>query len=367
VRIGIDGRALQGRRTGVGRYAFELSRELDRLLPSASFFVYTPTAIEMPVSSDRWVARIDPSPLARLLKPVAWLKLAAGRLCRADRLDAFWGANTFLPSLPSGVRTISTVYDLNFRVVPWTMSRTHRLAHQLFFERDVTAATERIAISEGTSARLRSYFGLPVSAIARPGVSPAFRPRERTDVQRVEAELGIEAPYFLAVGTWEPRKNLELLVRVFLGLRNEGALGGYRLVLVGARGWKDRRLTRLVERETMSRSAEGGDIIPLGYTSDEVLAHLYSGCQAFVFPSLYEGFGLPVAEARACGAKVIASDLPELREAGGPDTVYVPPTWDGLRLALLQALQPNSRPASPEQLPSWSDAAKVLARYLVKS
>jgi glycosyltransferase involved in cell wall biosynthesis len=321
----------------------------------------------MPVSSDRWVARIDPSPFARLLKPVAWLKLAAGRLCRVDRLDAFWGANTFFPSLPAGVRTISTVYDLNFRVVPWTMSRTHRLAHQLFFERDVTAATERIAISEGTSARLQSYFGLTVSAIARPGVSPVFRQRDRSDARRLEAQFGIEAPYFLAVGTWEPRKNLELLVRVFRELRSEGALSSYRLVLVGARGWKDRRLRMLVERETMSRSAEGGDIIPLGYTSDEALAHLYSGCQAFVFPSLYEGFGLPVAEARACGAKVIASDLPEVREAGGPDTVYVPPTRDGLRQALLQTLNSNSRPASRETFPSWSDAARVLARSLVGS
>lgn len=366
MRIGIDGRALQGRRTGIGRYAFELSRELDRLLPSASFFVYTPTPIEMPVWSGRWVERVDPSPLARLMKPVAWLKLAAGRLCRTDRLDAFWGANTFLPSLPSGVRTITTVYDLNFRVVPWTMSRTHRLAHQLFFERDVTSANERIAISEGTSARLQTYFGLTVSAIVRPGVSPVFHRRERSDIRRVEAELGIGGPYFLAVGTWEPRKNLELLVRVFRELSDEGALPGHRLVLVGPPGWKDRRLRTLVQREKRGQGAEKEDILPLGYTSDEILAHLYSGCQAFVFPSLYEGFGLPVAEARACGAKVIASDLPELREAGGRDTVYVPPTRDGLRQALLRVMDLNSGPAAPEQFPSWGEAARVLARVLAK-
>jgi glycosyltransferase involved in cell wall biosynthesis len=362
VRVGIDGRALQGRRTGIGRYAFELSRELDRLLPSASFFVYAPTPIEMPVLSDRWIARIDPSPLARLVKPVAWLKLAAGRLCRADRLDAFWGAATFLPSLPSAIKTISTVYDLNFRVVPETMSRTHRMAHQLFFQRDVTAATELIAISEGTRARLRSYFGLEVSAVARPGVSPVFHRRAHPDVRRVEAELGIEPPYLLAVGTWEPRKNLELLVRVFRELRRERALEGCRLVLVGGRGWKDRHLSRLVE--SGPGESVSADIIPVGYTSDETLAHLYSGCRAFIFPSLYEGFGLPVAEARACGAKVIASDIPELREAGGPDTVYIAPTADGVRRGLLQSLEPAVPLRPEERFPSWSEAAKVLARCL---
>lgn len=363
MRIGIDGRALQGRRTGIGRYTFELCRELDRLLPSASFFVYAPGPVEIPVSSSRWVARIDASPLARLLKPIAWLKLRAGRLCRADRLDVFWGAGTFLPSLPSGVRTVSTVYDLNFRIVPWTMSRTHRLAHQLFFERDVMAATERIAISQGTAARLRSYFGLTVSAVARPGVSPVFRRRPRSNVRQVEAELGIEAPYFLAVGTWEPRKNLELLVRVFRGLREDGALDNYCLILVGGRGWRDRRLSTLIDRET--GGSVRGDIIPVGYISDEILAHLYSGCQAFVFPSQYEGFGLPIAEARACGARTIASDIPELREAGGADTVYVAPTPEGVRQGLLQSLKPAVPVHSEEKLPSWSDAAEALARYLI--
>ena len=171
MRIGIDGRALQGSRTGIGRYVFEICRELDQLLPGATFFVYAPGPVELPVSSARWIARIDSSPLARVLKPIAWLKLRAGRLCRTDRLDAFWGSATFLPLLPPHVRTITTVYDVNFRVVPSSMSRTHRLAHQLFFVRDITAAGHRIAISSGTSARLHSYFGLSVSAIARPGVS----------------------------------------------------------------------------------------------------------------------------------------------------------------------------------------------------
>jgi glycosyltransferase involved in cell wall biosynthesis len=365
VRIGIDGRALQGSRAGIGRYVFELCRELDRLLPSATFFVYAPGPVELPVSSARWVVRIDPSPLARVLKPIAWLKLRAGRLCREDGLDAFWGAATFLPTLPRGVRTICTVYDVNFRVVPSSMSRTHRLAHQLFFERDVTAATHRIAISSGTSARLQAYFGVRVSAIARPGVSPVFQPRQPDAVRAVEAEAGIDGPYFLAVGTWEPRKNLELLVRVFRSLRSSGLLEGHRLVLVGGRGWKDQQLHRLLTEEE-SRSRDGSkDVVALGYTSDEMLAHLYSGCKAFVFPSTYEGFGLPVAEARACGARVITTDIPELREAGGPDTVYIAPTPEGLRRSLLDVPPPGrAQPRSPAVLPSWSDAAKVVARYL---
>lgn len=366
MRIGLDGRPLVGRRTGVGRYVFEICRQLDTLVPDAEFFVYASEPVELPVSSGRWHCRVETRRWARRLKPIAWLKLRAGALCRQDRLDVFWGAATLFPALPAGIRRLTTVYDLTFRVAPDTMGTTHLVAQHLFFRRDVRQAHQRMAISHGTAARLQEWLGGPPAAVVPPGVSAAFRPGDPAAVARTLATLRITGPYFLAVGTWEPRKNLELLIRVFRSMQSDGQFLDYRLVLAGGPGWKDERLRALLRGDSGSeRSAASETVMALGFVTDEQLAQLYSGCRAFVFPSRYEGFGIPLLEARACGAALVATDLPELREAGGEATIYIPPTPEGLRTGLLQVVsRPAPTPISPGLLPSWRGSASVLARYL---
>lgn len=366
MRVGLDGRALQGRRTGVGRYVFEICRELDTLVPDAEFFVYAPEPVELPVSSGRWHCRLEQRGWARDLKPIAWLKLRAGALCRQDRLDVFWGSATLFPALSAGVRRLTTVYDLAFRVAPETMGTTHLIAHRLFFRRDVRRAHQRMAISHGTAARLQSWLGGPPAAVVPPAVSAAFRPGDPAAVSRTLVSLGIRTPYFLAVATWEPRKNLELLIRVFRSLRSEGELLDYRLVLAGGAGWKDERLRALLRDGSRPEApARSETVMPLGFVTDQQLAHLYTGCRAFVFPSRYEGFGIPLLEARACGAAIVASDLPELREAGGDAGLYVSPTPEGLRDGLRRVIsRPAATPLLPDLLPSWRGSAAMLARFL---
>ncbi len=360
IRIGIDGRALQNKRAGVGRYVFELCRALDSELPEAEFFIYSQHPVEMPVQSPRWVSRVESLPWAIRLKTALWLKLRTGKLCRQDKLNAFWASTTFVPPLPRSVNVVSTVYDLNHLIVPETMSTAGYWMARLFFSRDVRRANQVLVISKGTADRLHKLLGRQSDGVVLPSIGEQFKPQSPEDVSSVLRRFGLEKPYLLAIGTLEPRKNLELLIRVFEGLRHTATgFNDCNLVLAGGAGWKNAQLRQLLEQHQAA-------VKHLGFVDDADLPALYSGALAFVFPSIYEGFGIPVLEARACGARVVASDIPEIREAGGEEGVfYAPPTQEGLAAALRKIVsEPGSPSGLSQRVPKWADGAKILAAAL---
>lgn len=359
IRIGIDGRELEEQRRGIGRYVFELCRELDRVLPNAEVYVYSRVPIEMPVISSRWIPRVEPSSLWQRLSPLLWLKLRGGALCRNDGLDVYWGAAVFLPKLGSKVRTVSTVYDLCFQLTPESLVFRHLQGVRICFARDVLRADTVLSISDGTAARLQSYLGRKADAIVRPAVGDSFRRQTTNDVLTCRQKYGLSFPYILCVASWEPRKNLERLVRTFVEMKSSGVVGDRKLVLVGKRGCRYERLEGLIEDCGMDH------VRPLGYVPDEQLPSLYTGADVFVCPSIYEGFGIPVLEARACGTPVVASNTPELREAGGSDAIYVEPTEEGIRTGILCAVRQQKRPSTPFLSPTWREGAEKLALALL--
>ncbi len=358
LRIGIDGRELHDQRRGIGRYAFELCRELDRCLPEAEFFVYSQAPVALPVASHRWTLRADPSALGRSLSPLLWLKLRAGTLCREDALDVFWGTTPFLPRLARGMRTVVSVYDLCHLITPETFSPLHLQAVRLFFPRDVRKADAVLTISNGTSHRLNEHLGRSADATVQPAVGEMFGPRPAEVIDACRALYHLPDSYLLTVAAWEPRKNLERLARAFIGLRERGFLPDRKLVLVGRKGRRCRGLARLLKQDG------GRHVISLGYIPDEDLSALYAGAEVFVLPSVYEGFGLPVLEARACGVQVVTTDIPELREAGGSDAIYVDPTLEGIQHGILTAITRRSHPVSRSALPTWGEGAREVAKIL---
>jgi glycosyltransferase involved in cell wall biosynthesis len=357
MNIGIDARYISDRRTGLGRYAYELCRNLDVLLPQARFFLYSSRPIEMPLWSGRWTKRIDygiPRLFARQLN--LWLKARCHYLCKDDHLDIFWATATLLPHLPRSVKTISTVHDLCFDAVPQSMQANSLLMQKLFFKRDVLKADKLVAVSLGTAKRLYEYCGRNVPLVMPPSASEQFRVYPQEEVEKTRMLYQLDFPYILSVATWEPRKNIALLMETFIAMKDEGLLAGYKLVLVGQKGWRYRRISSIFDKHLK-------DIVYLGYVEDKYLAHIYQGAGLFVFPSIYEGFGLPVLEARRAGTAVVASDTPELREAGGSSTYYVFPDRQGIRKGIIFALSGGLRkdPCGDDGY-SWQTGAQALAQ-----
>ena len=186
-----------------------------------------------------------------------WLTLAAGRLCRADSLDAFWGTVTLLPSLAANVNAVTTVYDLNHKVVPATMRTRDLWARRALFKRSLARANVIVAISQGTAARIRSLYGSGCETNHEAGVSADFTPQSTAVMKSCMDRYHLRHPYLLAVGTREPRKNLSLLITTFCNMKVNGLVAQEILVLVGARGWKDRALISLLDQSERSCSCVG--------------------------------------------------------------------------------------------------------------
>lgn len=355
IRIGIDGSFLSGQRRGIGHYAFSLLKALDRLLPQARFYLYCPVDMELPVESDRWQLRTAAGWLNR--SPITWLKTVGSHLCRQDRLDVFWGTYCFLPHLPPSTRAIASLHDFAYQVIPGNMPFAHDLAFRLFLKADMARADALVANSHATNQRLREMYGHSATVIS-PSVSDRFCPQSETAIQACLQRHGIRAPYLLNVATWDPRKNLDMLVHAFVEMKARSSLPeAFTLVLVGKKEWSYQGVDDLV--------AQRQDIRWLGYVPGEDLPALYAGAELFVFPSLYEGFGMPVLEARACGTRAVTTDSPELREAGGEDSIYVRLTRDDLAQGILRGLDGHLPSPKPPRVSSWQEQGKRLADLML--
>lgn len=351
--IGIDGRPFYGSLAGTGRYVTELCRVLDRALPEARFLVYGNRVPHLPVSSGRWRHRRDGLAAAEYFPTSLWYFLRAGRLAQQDQVDVFWGPANFLPrDLGARIPAVLTVHDFVHALFPETLGTRHRLAYALFFRHSLSRAHLITCNSHGTAARLAALYGRRADLVVRPRAAESFRRPQPERIAQALARFGIDFPYFLSVATLEPRKNLETLIDAFLAHREGDELASTGLVLVGHAGWMTGRLAASAAKAR----AAGVPVRLIGYVPDAWLPALYAGAVAVVMPSLYEGFGMPVLEARCCGATVVASNIPEIREAGGEGPLYVEPTLEGIKsgLHLAASLPPSHSAEIVDRGTSWA-------------
>lgn len=232
--------------------------------------------------------------------------------------------------------TILTVHDLIFERYPEHHTRRNVLFLRAALPRFVRSARAIIAVSEQTRRDLIELYGTPAAKIRviREGVDERFVPASAAEVERVSAQWSPNRPWLLMVGTLEPRKNHATALWALRRLADEGF--PHRLLIVGGSGWLFAPVAALVDELGLQERVTFTGYVPL---SD--LLPLYAGADAFLMPSLYEGFGFPLLEALACGAPSIASSASSLPEVGGDAALYVPPLdaqalVDALRLVLTQ-------------------------------
>lgn len=245
--------------------------------------------------------------------------------------------------LPVGViyPSVVTVYDLSFKYTPDRFSSTRRLYLSMFTAQACRRARRVITISESTKADVTQAFGIAPEKVdvAYPGLSPAFRPLPRAEVEAFRVRRGLPGRFILYLGTLEPRKNLDVLLRAFDRLRHQAP--DIKLVLAGGRGWRSESLLKLIQELNLQDAV----LFP-GFLPGEDLPCWYNAAAVFVYPSSYEGFGIPVAEALACGRPVVTSNVSSLPEAGGDAALLTPPgDVAALTESLAQALT-----LTPEQL-----------------
>jgi glycosyltransferase involved in cell wall biosynthesis len=369
VKVAVDARALLHERTGIGTYTDAIARRL-AARAGLSVGLFAPRALPASVDGGgAWTRHTDRHPFG-----ILWLQSTLpGRLAR-------WGADVLLAALTIGpargdVPFVSTVHDLTPLTHPeWHAART-LIGFVPLWERTVERAARFVCVSETTARDLVARYPetAPRVRVAPNGVDAAFftpaRPGSPDAVQRTRQRYAAGRPYILYLGTLEPRKNVEALVAAC-----ERLWGRRRsrpdLVLAGGAGWKTAGLHRRI-----ARSAYRDKIHVTGYAARDAARELYRGAEAFAYPSLAEGFGLPVLEAMACGIPVVASTADALLEVGGDAALYAPPrSPDELARQLERALEDADlrarlREAGPLRAArfTWDDAAEQTALAIAEA
>lgn len=265
-----------------------------------------------------------------------WQQLVLPFLLKSHKIDVHWGAGFVLPLL-SKVPGVVTVFDLTFHILPEVHERAKRLYFPAMIRASVAKACEILTISESAASDLLRLYP---RAAGKTQVT-LLAPREMHIVaERAAAPTGRDRPLrFLFVGTLEPRKNLRRLLEAWQGIQLK-LRGNAELVIVGATGW--------MINDVIGKSETLEGVSLLGSLSDEDLAEEYAKADVFVYPSLYEGFGLPVVEAMAMGLPVLTSDIGATREVAADAAFLVDPySVDSIRAALVQLI---SRAEFREQL-----------------
>ena len=315
MRIAFIADALDFQYAGIHIYTREILKALVAIDKENEYIVVRGKAGEKIEGAEEIIVPVNPNiPAHKQLRlfwgiPRALVRAGADVVVEPRHLGPF--------NLPKHIRRVTVLHDLTPILLPDYHTFNGRMIHRLL-PRVLRRTDHVLTVSEYTRRDMvaRFPFTEKKSTSILLGRDETFVPKNDNAVLE---KYGIRQPYFLYVGTLEPRKNLNVLVNAYNTFRQRSGLN-YQLILVGKKGWKIDNLLEKIQQSPFQK-----DIILTGYVAREELPVLYTMSEIFVYPSLYEGFGLPVLEAMSCGARVITSDVSSLPEVGGDAAMYFDP------------------------------------------
>lgn len=343
MKILVDALPLKGLQTGIGRYVRTLYQAMEAAGSKSTqveigYFDGFAVRRTMPAAADpgRWTALTGalwklPDAAVTALRVFHWLnyerRLRAA--CRKERFHVYH-ETSFFPAALRGVPTVFSLFDFSLDHYAHTHPRERVWFHRLLFPRRIGYAAQIVTLSRFVKDEAVQRLGIEEArlTVIPPAPDPVFGPRPQATVEAACRRFGIRGPYLLFVGSLEPRKNLHTVLEAWNRLGRPVGL-----VLAGWSAWG--------KKDWLPQADPGGHETPVrtGYVDDDTLAALYSGARALVYPSLYEGFGLPIVEAMACGCPVICSHTSSMPEAAGDAAHLVDPRDpDALAAALDRVL-----------------------------
>ncbi len=329
MRVLFNGITLLKPKTGIAHAAANLHATLAGAHPSDCFWLY-PGAYAMRAARRFFTPKPirpgipeKPTFFKQLARRAAGVTARFGYsahfrgAARIGRFDLYHEPN-FVP-FHTGLPTVVTIFDLSVLLYPQWHPVERVKAHEHAYTRGVSLSSHVIVGTEAVRKEAQQHLGLPLDRVTAMlcGVGPQFRPQSPTAIATLRAKHALPRRYTLYVGTIEPRKNVGTLLRAFCDLPRP-LREACPLVLAGGWGWKAE-----VERELFQSEAREKGAIHLGYVPDDDLPALYAGADALLYPSFYEGFGMPPVEAMACGTASVTSTADAVREVVGSHALTI--------------------------------------------
>ena len=320
MHIAIDAHSVGAQLAGNESYAVNLIEALAEIDQTNRYTLY----ITKPAAIDRFANRWPNFTVRQTLPhtPLVRIPLTLEAELRRNPVDVLHVQFTAPPFAPCPV--VTTIHDLSFEHLPETFKRRSRAQLRLTVRRTARKAVLILTLSEFSRRDIIETYAVdPERVIVTPAAAPThFKPvGDEIDLKAMRARYGISANYLLSLGSIQPRKNLTRLIDAFVSLRKARPNADLpQLVIAGKRGWLDDDVFRAAQQDSL-----GGAVKFIGYVPEEDLPALFSGATCFVYPSYFEGFGLPVLEAMQCGAPVIAGNQTSLPEVAGDAALLFDP------------------------------------------
>jgi glycosyltransferase involved in cell wall biosynthesis len=341
MNIAVDAKRLFNNFTGLGNYSRSLLRNLQHYYPEHQYHLFTPNLNKTEETADFFEDKKFHLHQSTARLKAYWRSFSIVKDLQKTGIEIYHGLSNELPHQinKTGIKSVVTIHDLIFKVYPETYSLSERIIYDRKFRYACQQADKIVAISENTKKDIIKWYQIPQDKIevVYQTCHPIFY-TQCSDEQnlRVLQQYHLPQEYLLYVGSVEPRKNIKLIIEAYQLMHQEIKIP---MVIIGRGGQYKVECKKMITASGLTNAF----IWVENLNNNIHLKSIYQSAKALIYPSLYEGFGLPIAEALLSKTPVIAADTSSLREAGGPDSLYIAPQQaKELADAILSLLKDNN-------------------------